>query len=416
MLNNFIRGVATQIAASALRNVSNKLPGINLSYNPGNGSGGANTHDFKSLEPVSEQKYYTFPLDELEKPGVGNQGHYMVFFINQQQKATLSFGSKSAFSSGGGGNVKTRDVPQYIKRLNANGQYATVKNISGYQDIINLDQMTKAYVAAGNDLFTAVNPHLDVAVSDATITNWFNYKRRAVAIERAPTKRMTTAIAMYMPATVSTSYGAQYTDTEIGAITEEAINAYERFAAQDFRGGFKEIAGMSEDLADSINLLMLNTVGALPGFAGVREASEMRRGVILADRLELAFKGIDKRKFEYEFKMIPKSQKEAEEIRKIIFAFKSSMMPEFEGGNLSGRKLIVPNTFDIEYMWNGAENHFINRVSECVLTNMNVSYGGDRYKTYEGIDGDGAPPIETTISLSFSELELITREKIHQGF
>ena len=67
-------------------------------------------------------------------------------------------------------------------------------------------------------------------------------------------------------------------------------------------------------------------------------------------------------------------------------------------------------------MWNGAENQFINKISECVLTNMNVSYGGDRYKTHEGIDGDGAPPIETTISLSFSELELITREKIHEGF
>ena len=67
-------------------------------------------------------------------------------------------------------------------------------------------------------------------------------------------------------------------------------------------------------------------------------------------------------------------------------------------------------------MWNGAENQFINRISECVLTNMSVSYGGDRYKTHEGIDGDGAPPIETTMSLSFSELELITREKIHEGF
>ena len=37
MLNNFIRGVATQIASSALRNVSNNLLGNNLSYNTGNG-------------------------------------------------------------------------------------------------------------------------------------------------------------------------------------------------------------------------------------------------------------------------------------------------------------------------------------------------------------------------------------------
>jgi len=49
MLNNFVTGVSTMIAASALRNISNKLPGNDLSYNTGNGSGGANTHDFNRL-------------------------------------------------------------------------------------------------------------------------------------------------------------------------------------------------------------------------------------------------------------------------------------------------------------------------------------------------------------------------------
>ena len=27
------------------------------------------------------------------------------------------------------------------------------------------------------------------------------------------------------------------------------------------------------------------------------------------------------------------------------------MLPEFEGGDLQGRSFIVPNTFDIEYMY-----------------------------------------------------------------
>jgi len=412
MLNNFIRGVATQIASSALRNVSNNLLGNNLSYNTGNGSGGANTHDFRSLEPTGNSKNYTFPLDVESGPGLGNQGHYMMFYINQQTNAKLSFG-EGGFSGTSSG--QTRDIPQYIKRLNANGQYTLVNNTDGFVDQVNLDQMTDAYMEAG--AYSPVDMMSGTAGQNiGAVTAWYNKTRRAVAIERAPTKRMNTAIAMFMPASVNTSYGANYTDTEIGMVTEGAIKAYEQFAQGNMRGGFNEIGALSDELADGLGLLALNTIGALPGFAGVREASEMRRGVILSDRLELAFKGIDKRKFEYEFKMIPKSQREAEEIRNIIFAFKSSMMPEFEGGNLSGRKLIVPNTFDIEYMWNGAENNFINRVSECVLTNMNVSYGGDRYKTYEGIDGDGAPPIETTISLSFSELELITREKVHQGF
>ncbi len=409
MLNNFIRGVATQIASSALRNVSSKLPGVNISYNTGRGSGGSNTHDFRSLEPMANSKNYTFPLDVESGPGLGNQGHYMMFYINQQQNATLDFGGKSGFSGGRGIKIDV-NIPDFIKLLNANGSYTNKANTTGTRDNLNLDHVTTEAEKSG------MSPGQMQAMGSTGLTNWYIKNKTTVAVKRAPTKRMTTAIAMYMPASVTTSYGAQYTDTEIGAVTEAALQAYEQFAQGNMRAGFNEIGGMSPEVANSLAAMMLTTAGALPGLAGLKAASEMKSGVVLSDRMELAFKGIDKRKFEYEFKMIPKSQREAEEIRNIIFAFKSSMMPEFEGGNLSGRKLIVPNTFDIEYMWNGAENQFINKISECVLTNMNVSYGGDSYKTHEGIDGDGAPPIETTISLSFSELELITREKIHEGF
>ena len=47
---------------------------------------------------------------------------------------------------------------------------------------------------------------------------------------------------------------------------------------------------------------------------------------------------------------------------------------------------------------------------------MSVTYGGDRYKTYQGIEGDGAPPIETNISLTFKEIDLITRKEADEGF
>ena len=113
--------------------------------------------------------------------------------------------------------------------------------------------------------------------------------------------------------------------------------------------------------------------------------------------------------------MIPKNPQEADEIRKIVFAFKANMLPEFVGGNRAGRRLVVPNTFDISYMYVGAENDYLHKISTCVLENMNVTYGGDRYKTFEG-RGDGAPPVETTITLNFKEMELITRERVFEGF
>ena len=52
-------------------------------------------------------------------------------------------------------------------------------------------------------------------------------------------------------------------------------------------------------------------------------------------------------KFDYTFKMIPRSQREAKEIREIIRAFKYNMLPEIDGSADKGRRMIVPNTFDI---------------------------------------------------------------------
>ena len=46
---------------------------------------------------------------------------------------------------------------------------------------------------------------------------------------------------------------------------------------------------------------------------------------------------------------------------------------------------------------------------------MSVSYGGDRYKTFEA-NANGAPPVEVQITLAFKEMDLITREKANQGF
>ena len=380
LFNNFLEGVATQVINTGLRKVAGNIPGLNISINSG-----SNASDTYSLTaPTGNLQNYTFPLDVTSDAGLGNQGHYMMFYINQQNHAKLNFGGK------GGKNPRATS-----KRYN---------NLDSPVNTAYKQSTTGQLLNQGFGLFSA---------SSGAVQRAFPQK---VNIKRAPTTRMTTAIAMYMPATVTTGYTTQYTDTEMGFLTANAIDAYEKFAQGNMRGGFNEIGSMDQNLAAALQAMMLNTLGALPGLAGVKAAAEMRSGVVLSDRMELAFKGIDKRTFQYEFKMNPKSEEEAKEIRNIVNAFKFNMLPEFEGSDSAGRKLIVPNTFDIQYMWNGAENHFLHKISTCVLESMNVSYGGDRYKTHAGIGGDGAPPIETSLSLTFKELDLVTREKAVEGF
>jgi hypothetical protein len=161
----------------------------------------------------------------------------------------------------------------------------------------------------------------------------------------------------------------------------------------------------------------LGAVGAVPGLQGTRELYEMNQGYIMTNRMELAFKRLPKRGFQYTFKMIPKSEQEANAVKNIVDAFKINMLPEGMGvsGGFTGKNLKIPNTFDIKYMFVGRENSYLNKISTCVLESLNVTYGGDRYKTFDG-NSNGAPPVETTITLNFKEMELITKERAQEGF
>jgi len=236
-----------------------------------------------------------------------------------------------------------------------------------------------------------------------------------VRIEMPSRKRLDTAIALYMPAQVQVTYGAKYNDTEISALAGavgQAIgdmtagaglsDTYNKVIPMVTEGLQKKALLMGADLLDGI------------GISGVREAVEIGRAEVIADRMQLAFKGVDRRSFQYTFKMTPKNAREADEIKKIVAAFKINMMPEYKEGKRD--TLNYPATFDIEYHYKGKRNDYLNRVSECFLENVQVQYGGDRYKTFDPHNSEGAPPVETSVTLAFKEIEIMHREKIKDGF
>ena len=373
---------------------------------PPHARGGALTPDqFYGTKP---SKILQFPSDVANPdPGIGNHGHYIMFYINEQDRAQLRMGDRA-----GGGSVaddpsRTYSIPSYINKYKAlTGKYEPTS--TQYSDTLKESQINN------NPTGDPIAQRMQVA-PPVLVDNGKRAKGSTIRISRAPTKRLSTAIALYMPASVQVTYGAQYQDTPVGAVTEQALNAYNDILAGRGSDAIGQLGTMGPEIANSLQQFMLGTIGVIPGFQGVKEVFEMKEGNVIADRLELAFKGINKRNFQYTFKMIPKSEQEARAIRDIVFAFKSNMLPEFVGGNRGGRRFLVPNTFDIQYMYLQNSNHFLHHISTCVLENMNVAYGGDRYKTFDA-SVDGAPPMETTITLNFKEMELITRERVFEGY
>tara|TARA_B100000424_G_scaffold177448_1_gene137087 strand:+ start:40 stop:1248 length:1209 start_codon:yes stop_codon:yes gene_type:complete len=349
-------------------------------------------------------EHLEFPLNvSSADPGIGNHGHYIMFYINAQEKAKLDTSGRTDRGSVVDDPSQQYNIPKFINEWDSVTQ--TYKKQSA-QNLVN-----KVVNNSKTDPIAQREGRV-TAPADATE---YKGKGSSIRIKRAPTKRLKTGIAMYMPAQVEVSYKTDYSDTPMGAVTGQALNAYNAALSGDGRGFRQNVVNMDQGAIELAQQAALGIAGSIPGMAGVKEAFEMKEGVIISDRLELAFKGVGKRDFTYNFKMIPKNQDEADMIRKIIFAFKANMLPEFEGGNRAGRRLIVPNTFDIQYMYVGKTNEYLHNISTCVLQDMTVQYGGSRYKTFDA-NSEGAPPVETSLSLNFQEMELITRERIFEGF
>ena len=397
-----------------------------------------------------------FPSDVGADPGMGNQGHYIMFFVNETIDPSINVDKSTQQSTTDkikneykaihkhettkelqawnqvmtkAGTKALNDGRASITRadIEAVGGQAIFDDLrSSYKDVPIWDKLDDQMILGVGDFANAAEIDRQ-AQGYADAKTSFNYGAKSTAaIKRRETKKLKGGIALYMPPTISTSSSAEYTDTEIGVGAAMAMGMIDQFQNN---GGMKNLGStitsslnaMGPEAKESLQNLALNTMGAMPGLQGAAALRDMRRGFIRAPRMELAFKGIGKRNFSYEFKLIPKSEEEATTVKNIVTAFRANMLPEFiNGADRSSRFFKMPNTFDISYMYNGRENQYIHKISTCVCKSVNVTYGGSGgYQTFENLGDlgyDGAAPIETSIALAFEELELITQERVLEGY
>ena len=153
---------------------------------------------------------------------------------------------------------------------------------------------------------------------------------------------------------------------------------------------------------------------------GIKASQQIRDGKILSNKMELSFKGVNRRTFNFSFVFMPKSEQESTTVQHIVHMFKYHSHPEWGGGGKkTGREMTIPDTFDIEYMYKDGVNHWLNKISTCFLKDINVSYGGDRFTAFrpaQGLHGAGAPPSRVAMTLTFQEMEILVRDRIDEGF
>lgn len=121
-------------------------------------------------------------------------------------------------------------------------------------------------------------------------------------------------------------------------------------------------------------------------------------GQILNPNMELLFNGPTIRNFRFSFKLTPRDEKEARQIKLIIGSLKRHMAPQ-DAGTFLG----TPNFFELSYKQGNGDHKFLHKFKQCVLSDMSVNYTGENiYATYS----DGTP-VSMIMDLTFKELEPI---------
>jgi hypothetical protein len=129
-------------------------------------------------------------------------------------------------------------------------------------------------------------------------------------------------------------------------------------------------------------------------------------GIVPNSNLELLFQGPTLRQFGFTWRMSPRSESEARNVKRIIRMFKQGSAPRKlnsqSGAGASSLFLGTPNVFKLSYKTAGnKEISGLNKFKMCALVNMNVVYAPDgQWAAYaEG------QPVSLTMTLNFQEIE-----------
>jgi hypothetical protein len=222
-------------------------------------------------------------------------------------------------------------------------------------------------------------------------------------------------IHLYMPDTLQTSYDSDY--STISLTSAFGLAGYLMNAISDSKmpKSFSEMKSKDIDISQMLNsdfgkFVEANIAGGVAGrFGGNSQdvTALMLQAMKMTPnpQLQLIYKNVGLREFQFSFIFTPSSQKEAEVVDKIINRFNHYSLPQLNN-NTSGfsQYLTPPQIFTIEFVpLLGGESKIFN-IGDCVLTNIAVDYAPSGWSIYQDNH-----PVETRMNLMFREMNMRTK-------
>ena len=224
--------------------------------------------------------------------------------------------------------------------------------------------------------------------------------------------RITDSICLYTPAdALKFKYGASYENLATG-LAGLFASSMERGKSMSIKEAILQGGGAA--LERVFGEAITGIASALPGVGDVRGAIDKSMGRALNPFNEQVFRSVPFREFAFPFVFAPKNRKEMETVQKILKLFRFHMLPEFS--NKTKGAFLSPSEFQITYMYRNKQNRYIPHISRCVLKNLEVDYATEgQFHTFRE-DDTGAAPITTTMTATFAETEIMTKEMIGLGY
>ena len=229
-----------------------------------------------------------------------------------------------------------------------------------------------------------------------------------------PTSKLVKTIALYFPPSVQQEYSLSYNEQEISRQAAFGASVIQAFVdggnlIENFKASVDPALEGFKSVINQMGIAALDQIAP-----GSKALIALNRGKVLAPKMEVMFENIGKRSFSYSFTFTPSSEEEANEVHRIIQAFRFHASADY--ADEFGFELTIPDQFEIEYYTqNNTPNGYLNKIGTCVLEKVDVTYGGDKM-TWHETGPKGAPPTKTTMSLSFKELMTVTKSAIEDGF
>lgn len=240
-----------------------------------------------------------------------------------------------------------------------------------------------------------------------------------------------------LPLQVSLKYSdvANYNTTTglgvIGAAAESALNGQNPFAgATDNAGNLTSAA--SRLVSQSVAKNLGSVLGAAAGFAlggkaqgavvggvagsnigeGLGNAVTSATRVASAPNLRTLFQNVPMRNFTFDFKLVANNREESQVIRDIIKFFRQELYPEKIPLGTSGVPLAYkfPNMFEIEVKNRFGQNPGF-KFQRCYLQNVSTTFN----ETTPAMFVDGSF-LEASISLTFTEIVTLDKQKVRAGY